>query len=184
MTYILSVGQPHPLLKPSPGQDGAIAEHDDMMWHLYLIVPRPEPSLIDAVEGGELGLGLLPITSRGWAWLLQILPGTVVEATFAPALQHPANRRMPEAGPEGAGRLMIELIDERGILRAIRFVSLPASLYRTVRVLYAEGLHSARTFSRRNWEAAMARYEADYSQAADALPHAIAVHTVPALVKD
>lgn len=179
MTYILSLGAPHPQFGEDHGIDGAVADHDDMAWHIYLFIPQPTAAELSAIERGNLNIAIHYVHPHGWIWLLVADTRLQFDAPFAPALQEIATRSAPARSPEGSGRLLIHVIDDAGILRAMRLVGLPVTFYDIVERLYRETATRSWRFSEQSWGAGLQRFWSTYKTVRDAVPGAVATFQVP-----
>ncbi|MHB0733643.1 MAG: hypothetical protein DI601_25745 [Azospirillum brasilense] len=170
-----SVGNPHPHRDKLPAHSGMLAHYMPSGITLHVLLDRCSPVDVHAFRAGERQFGLLPLRG-GYIWLMR--DGVASwDAPYCPAIEPPENQRLPWAdadlGPQTRTGISIILVDERRIVRALKYVSASPDFTRKLAALHAAKLAEAPA-SRTAWDGEVNRYFARYPNPKDAFQHAVA----------
>lgn len=167
----LRLGAPHPYWHNAKmHSDGLKILLNASGFHLMFVLDPLSTMEATAMQKEGYRFGLVKMTG-GYCFIVDT-PVACFDGTFAPMLNHPDARALPDAErlmvePSLRLALSIAVMDGRGIIRALRFTTVSPQFSRRLALWHEQGLRDWQGPAA--WDAEIARLQRRYARPQDAL---------------
>ena len=158
----INLGSPHPLLQP-PLTEGMQAACGPEGITLFVVLDRPSATEIRRLRrDAVVQFGFLPLPPFGYAWLARINGVATFDCPYSPAANPPDKQKLPARTATERHLISIHGVDTRGIVIALRAVTISPGFSTIVENAHAAAVAQAPRYSKAAWDTTVAAFQRRY----------------------